>query len=191
MIGALRGNIIAERDGRVVVDVAGVGYDVWVTKSVLAKQSNSEVQLVVHTEVRENDISLFGFTQSLEREVFLLLKQVKGIGPKLAMCILSELGAEAVLAGVGQGNAKIFQSVSGVGKKTAERIALELREQVDNYRKEETLPQVSVESDVIQALEKLGFQSEKAKGAVTTAIKASGNSNDSGEILRTALANLS
>lgn len=186
MIGNLKGEILRFQDGRIILEVGGVGYEVTVTGSLDATIGRS-LSLIIHTEVRENDISLFGFEDTIEKEVFRLLKKVKGIGAKLAMSILSELGAERVLAAVGRGEAVALHSVSGVGKKTAERIIVELRESVNEVHQ----PTQNLNQDVLLALEKLGFQTARAEAALEQALLESGVSEGSGDLLRLALARLS
>jgi Holliday junction DNA helicase RuvA subunit len=114
----------------VVVDVNGVGYEVTLSGGVTGLKIGEKVDLVIHTDVKESAISLYGFCSPQEREVFLLLRKVKGIGPKVGLSILSTLGAEALLVSIGRGDSHGLQRVPGVGQKTAERILVELREYV-------------------------------------------------------------
>ena len=135
MIGQLKGILDSCSGDEIIVDVHGVGYQVTVSGSALAdlKEIGSEVKLVIYTDVKENAILLFGFSSVMERQVFLLTKKVKGIGPKSAMNIVSSLGAEALLSAIGRGDTDALRKVSGIGKKTAERIIVELREQVIEF----------------------------------------------------------
>ena len=131
MIGSLRGQVIHQGSDTIILDVHGVGYELTVTGSIWARAPFKEpLTMFVHTDVRENSISLFGFADLLEREVFLLLKKVKGIGSRTALAIISSIGPEGVLTGIGQQDVSALKRVSGVGNKTAERIIVELREQV-------------------------------------------------------------
>ena len=204
MIGALRGTVIESRDGVLTVDVGGVGYVVAVTSSVLSAGVAGEVRLVVQTEVRENDITLYGFASVAEREVYLLLRKVKGIGGKTALGIVSSLGAERLLACIGQQDLNLLCSVPGVGKKTAERILVELREQVAELLPVNTISRAELGSlrnrieidrtqvwsgfesyhnpalrscatDAVLALEKLGFSSERARAAILITLEAAGS----------------
>ena len=135
MIGQLKGILDSRSDDEIIIDVQGVGYQVMVSGSVLAelKEIGSEIKLVIYTDVKENAILLFGFSSIMERQVFLLTKKVKGIGPKSAMNIVSSLGAETLLSAIGRGDTDALKKVSGIGKKTAERIIVELKEQVIEF----------------------------------------------------------
>ncbi len=135
MIGQIKGNVDYINQSEIIVDVNGVGYQLQVSNAALSKISNlgDNITLVVYTDVKENAISLFGFESVLERQVFLLTKKVKGIGSKLAMNIVSSLGAEKLLVAIGRGDMDALKRVTGVGKKTAERTIVELREQVLSF----------------------------------------------------------
>ena len=172
MIGAIRGKILAERGATVVVDVNGVGYELTITDSARGKipENGGEVAFVVFTDVRENAIQLFGFADSQEKEIFLLLRKVKGIGSKVALAIISYLPPIEVLSAIGHSDTKALIEVPGVGKKLAERMIVELREYVGELARETETPlsrqverslitpgaPASLESDVMLALEKLG-----------------------------------
>ena len=208
MIARLSGILVGLDDDYLIVDVSGVGYEVLATGGVLSSLPpvGQKIELVVYTDVRETAISLFGFRDRLEKQVFLLLKKVKGIGPKIAMSILSAVSAERLLQTIGSGDVGALTKVQGVGKKTAERIVVELREQVGQLPAEgstlqatlhqaplrtDTLP-VGPRQDAMLALEKLGFSSDRARGAVESAW-AAGNATaaiDAGELVRQALARI-
>ncbi|MDR2338247.1 MAG: Holliday junction branch migration protein RuvA [Deltaproteobacteria bacterium] len=221
MLGQLKGILEYQNHDELIIDVHGVGYVVQVSGTVLAELGGvgSEIKLVIYTDVRENSISLFGFSTILEKQVFLLTKKVKGLGSKLAMNVISTLGAEKLLVAIGRGDTEALKKVSGIGKKMAERIIVELREQVISFVKEvrgENLDSnadnvevlgfknqplskshpanliltPSLENDAILALEKLGVHSEKAKQAVASALVANLKIKDSGELVRLALSNL-
>jgi len=218
MIAALCGRLVAIQENTVVLDVNGVGYEVTVTTSLLNVLGGvgDEAKFVVFTDVRETSISLFGFLDNLEKQVFLLLRKVKGIGSKLSLAIISNLGPERLLASIGQNDFTSLQKVPGVGRKTAERVIVELREQVNelissgaelmalaskiekaNLPRRTSADSVpfanSAASDAVLALEKLGFNNERARNAVSLVLESKGNDaaiNDPGEMLRLALANL-
>lgn len=202
MIGFLRGIIVDKRDQAITVDVNGVGYEVFISDSIQNQNLSlgSEIKLIVYTDVRETAIVLYGFNNILEREVFLLVKKVKGVGPKLAMNIVSALGADIVLAAIGRHDISVFQKVSGVGKKTAARLLVELGEQVGDYiptgvipSSQKSAPLATPNSDAILALEKLGFPETLAKGAVANVLDSFDGkpaSLSSSELLRMALAQL-
>ena len=215
MIGQLKGILDSRNNDEVIVDVHGVGYQVAVSGSVLSGLGGvgSELKLIIYTDVKENAISLFGFSSVMERQVFLLTKKVKGIGSKSAMNIVSSLGAQALLSAIGRGDTDALKRVSGIGKKTAERIIVELREQVIAFveeimphalagsieisgnvvRQKQTVSMVltpGIENDAVLALEKLGVHADKAKLAVAAALETNKGIKDSGELVRLSLSNL-
>lgn len=216
MIGFLRGVLMRKAGSQILLDVGGVGYELTVTASVLLATDaalGSELKLVVYTDVRENAIALFGFQEHAEKELFLLLKKVKGVGSRTALSIISWMRPEDLLSAIGRGDVTELQKVPGVGKKTAERLIVELREQVGLLAHDfsnEVLPDrrtqvrpsassgapgVGAVMDSVLALEKLGFSAERAQSAVNSALAAGGNSaeallKDPGELLRAALVNL-
>jgi Holliday junction DNA helicase RuvA len=207
MIAALRGKLLTRKDDSLVVDVNGVGYLVSVTSGVLQNlgDMSSEISLQIFTDVKENSIALFGFATTLEREVFLLLKKVSGIGSKTALALISGVGAEGLLQAIGSGETSRLTKVSGVGKKTAERALVELREQVkeflpqgDTYErlKPSAVRRSSAESgfsgsalDAVLALEKLGFPEERAGVVMRQVVSRVGNL-DAGDLLSEALREL-
>lgn len=220
MIGALSGKVSAINSNIAIIDVGGVGYEVALSKaaSALCDQIGNGVNIIIYTDVRENSISLFGFSDHLEKQVFLLTKKVKGIGSKSALSIISALGADGLLIAIGQGDIGRLQKIPGVGKKTAERIIVELREQVSTFVQEITasfdtedrettaigdnIRALDVKQklggtivkpfheDAILALEKLGVSTERARNAVQTVIASGINIEDSGELVKYALSNL-
>ncbi len=193
MIAELTGKITKKAFNHVVLDVGGVGYLVLIPLSTYtALPSDGTVRLYIHTHVREDAISLFGFCSEQERELFLDLISVSGIGPKLATTILSGASAPEVRSYIVGGNVTGFMGVPGVGKKTAERIVLELREKlakrtVDQGEIQENEP--GGPADVADALVNLGYTRTQAQDAVREATK--GGATDLGEILKGALKALS
>ncbi len=134
MIGRLKGHIVSESsDGIIVVDVSGVGYEVLVPLGTVGrapKEADGRVTLLVHTNVREDAITLFGFADSFERDVFRLLTSVTGVGPKIAIGILGALPPSELAVAIARADVKRLQSAPGVGKKLAERLALELKDKL-------------------------------------------------------------
>lgn len=132
MIVHLRGNIISNRDGVIVIDVCGVGYEVVSSGPLVAScsQIGQEVSIVVYTDMRDSSITLYGFCSYIERQVFLLLRKVNGVGPRIAMNIVSNLGAKGIYQSISSGDIAELKKVPGVGKKTAERIVVDLKEYV-------------------------------------------------------------
>lgn len=133
MIARLKGNVEEKSKERVVIDVQGVGYGLHVPETVLHRlpDSGSEVTLQVHTHVREDHITLYGFLSKLEKDVFEILMTASGVGPKLALTIMSALEAGQLLEAVSQGNKALFNGISGVGKKTVEKLFVEIREKAE------------------------------------------------------------
>ena len=132
MIGSLRGRLAAKSTERIVVDVGGVGYEVNVSLSTFTElpEEGTEVTLLTHTHVREDALVLFGFLTAIEREVFRLLITVSGVGPRLALNLLSGLSAPEVVFGIVEGNVAPIVSVPGIGRKTAERLVIDLRDRM-------------------------------------------------------------
>lgn len=179
MIGRLTGLIIDHgSDGACVLDVGGVGYEVFVPLRTLARLPlSSPVTVHVHTHVREDALVLYGFTNADDRATFRVLLGVSGVGPKLAMTVLSDLSAAELYRVIGRGERARLESVSGVGKKTAARLLLELKDKLPLPRTAEpssgagaasavgaTLGDAS--SQVCDALVGLGFSRAQAEAAV-------------------------
>lgn len=133
MIARLKGVLEEKSAERVVVDVQGVGYGVFVPDTVRAKlpEPGGEIILQIHTHVREDHITLYGFMTKLEKDVFELLMTASGVGPKLALTILSSLEASQILTAVAQGNKALFKGITGVGQKTVEKLFVEIREKAE------------------------------------------------------------
>ena len=214
MIGALSGKVESIVGSELLLDVHGVYYEVLVSANVAtAALAGAELKLLVYTDVRENAIVLYGFSSPLEKQAFLLCKKVKGIGSKIALGMISSLGAEGLLLAVGQSDHQALQTIPGVGKKTAERIIVELREQVASFAVElssETAALVprdgavysrksatghlddlsTVSGDAVLALEKLGVSADKARRAVEHVAGGCSHVSNAGELLKLALAHL-
>ena len=176
MIGHLRGRVVHKDPERVVLEVGGVGYEVWVPMSTYyeieraeaaAGEDGGPVALHVHTHVREDLIALFGFWTQREKRLFEKLIAVSGIGPKLARVILSGMSPEDLIGALQAGDAKVLATIPGVGKKTAERMVLELRDKVADLAT--GLPgrtAVPGDEDVISALVNLGYKPNLVEKAV-------------------------
>jgi Holliday junction DNA helicase RuvA len=132
MIAKLRG-VLEKNNEQVILDVQGVGYGLSVPETVLRRlpETGAEVTLQIYTHVREDQISLYGFSTVLEKDVFLLLMSASGVGPKLALAILSSLEALQILEAVAKGDRGLFTGISGVGKKTVEKLFVEIREKAE------------------------------------------------------------
>jgi Holliday junction DNA helicase RuvA len=179
MIAFLKGMLLTKAPHRVVIDNSGIGYEVFVPLSTFyaLPDTQEKVSLHIYTHVREDAITLFGFQTPLEKKLFTLLISVSGIGPKLAINVLSGIGPDELLQAMARGDAARMQSIPGVGKKTAERIALELKEKALKLLGEgEALPAPLVPSedkklyeDALSALVNLGYPAKAAKDSVESA----------------------
>lgn len=177
MIAQLRGTLIEKHPNQAVVECAGVGYDVAISVSTYGSLPDvgSEVRLKIHTHVREDALLLFGFLSAEEKALFEKLITVSGIGPKLAITVLSGVEAGHLITIIRGGEVQQLTRIPGIGKKTAERIVLELRDKVDFGAAASTAkgPVVSVfsamEQDAVSALVNLGCQQGAAEIAVKKA----------------------
>jgi len=195
MIGQLRGRLTDKRPNQVLVDVGGVGYLVQVPLSTYAALGNlhSEVTLLIHTHVREDALALYGFLSSREKHFFEMLISASGVGPALALKILSGMSVEELLPAIRANDLVRLTQIPGVGRKTAERIILELKDKLDAVAVEtgkRTASPAGVEADVISALVNLGYDARGAESAVAEAKRKAG-ANDFESLLRPALQVLS
>lgn len=180
MIAYLRGRLLDKQVNRVVVDVEGVGYEVHVPLSTFydVGEPGAEVALRVHTHVREDALALFGFLTTLELQLFERLISVNGIGPKLALAVLSGIEPRELIAAIRRGDVARLTGIPGIGKKTAERLGLELKDRLPAGLLPETGAQTAGESslrqDVLSALLNLGYHRPLAERAVDGAIKSAG-----------------
>lgn len=195
MIGRLTGRIAECNPGRVVLDVQDVGYELQIPLStfyVLAGQHRTPVSLHVHTHVREDALLLFGFATRGEREAFEELIGISGVGPKLALAILSGIDAAELRQTVERQDRERLQRIPGVGRKTAERVLLELRDRT--ARRPEAVPVApaagGVRADAISALVNLGYTRERADRAVGEALERLGPVTELQSLLRGALSGL-
>src|SRR5437763_5177331 len=189
MIAHLRGKLISKHPNQAVVEAAGVGYEVNISIPTFSGLPGlgSEVSLFVHTHVREDALALFGFLRGEEKQLFEKLLSVSGIGPKLAITILSGMAADAMVAAIKGNNVAGLTRIPGIGKKTAERMVLELRDKLDSFGATATVAAASpVEDDVISALVNLGYQRALVEKAMVRLEKTAGESFDS--LFRRALA---
>jgi holliday junction DNA helicase RuvA len=149
VIAAVRGEVMVRRPDHVVIDAAGVGYRLAVSSETLKAVPAAGSQAFLHAELisREDSLSLYGFSSEEERDLFLLLITVSGVGPKVAMATLSGGATRDLLRAIAAGDAKRFQAVPGIGKRTSERIIVELREKVAGALEEEVVLAGAEESD--------------------------------------------
>jgi holliday junction DNA helicase RuvA len=192
MIAHLRGKLISKHPNQAIVEAAGVGYDVVISVPTFSELPglNAEVSLFIHTHVREDALALFGFLRPQEKQLFEKLLSVSGIGPKLAITILSGMQADTMIAAIKGNNVAALTRIPGIGKKTAERMVLELRDKLDTFSvsAEITAAATPVEEDVISALVNLGYQRPLAEKALARLGNVSGESFDA--LFRKAMAAL-
>jgi Holliday junction DNA helicase RuvA len=179
MIGQLRGKLIDKRPNQILLDVAGVGYQVQIPLSTFAGLGtlHAETTLLIHTHVREDQISLFGFLTAREKQCFELLLSASGVGPTLALKILSGMSLDELVPAIRKGDLVQLVRIPGVGRKTAERIVVELRDKLAVIEITETARPASrsrVEADVASALENLGYDHRAVENAIEQARGAAG-----------------
>jgi Holliday junction DNA helicase RuvA len=193
MIARLSGTVLEKHAMRVVVDVSGVGYDVHVPLSSFAAigEPGTRLTLHVHTHVREDALQLFGFASALEQLVFERLIAVSGIGPKLALAVLSGLAPGDLVQAIAGGDIARLTSIPGIGRKTAERIVLELRDKLGAVTPSGTAaPPAGPREDLVSALVNLGYHRPAAEKAVDRVLQ-DGREYGFEQALRAALALLS
>ena len=172
MIAHLRGKLITRHPNLVILETAGVGYQVTVSVPTFSQLPSlgSEVALHVHTHVREDQLALYGFIRPEEKQLFEKLITVSGIGPKLAITILSGMPADEMINAIRSNDLARLTKIPGVGRKTAERMVLELRDKlvpVDGTDQVQAIPSLSAtQEDVLSALMNLGFQRPAAEKAL-------------------------
>jgi Holliday junction DNA helicase RuvA len=195
MIAHLRGTLLEKHPNSVIVDVAGVGYEATIPVSTYSSLPavGAEVRLHVHTHVREDALLLFGFVSAADKSLFEKLITVSGVGPKLAITALGGLTAPDLAAAIRAGSIEQLVRIPGVGKKTAERLILELRDKLElipgAMRADSAIPKSAfnpIEEDVISALANFGASRASAEAAVTKGRSAS-ESNDFDALFRRAL----
>jgi len=196
MIAHLRGTLLEKHPNQIIVDVQGVGYDVTIPVSTFSSlpDAGAEVRLRVHTHVREDAISLFGFYSPQEKLLFEKLISVSGIGPKLAITVLSGLATGDLVGAIRNGQVDHLVRIPGVGKKTAERMVLELRDKLDMVVGGSAAPSedravsamTEVDQDVLSALMNLGCQHPAAEAAIRKA-KAGGTAGEFEPLFRRSL----
>ena len=170
VIGHLSGKILAKNGRELIVDVNGVGYQVFVSSRMILS-IGSETSMFVRTVVREDEISLYGFEQTDERDLFDSLCAVNGIGPKLAMTIIEELGYEQTVAAISGGDERALQSVTGIGSKTAKLMILSLGAKYD-------APLKPRDSSLVDALINLGWKEREAMEALNSVGNSAGSQQE-------------
>jgi holliday junction DNA helicase RuvA len=179
MIAQIRGHLVQKRPGLAIVEANGIGYQIFVSLTTFydLPETDESVKLHTHTHVREDVFQLYGFSTLLEKDLFQILIGVSGIGPKLALNILSKICTAKLIQALSTGNVDCLLSVPGIGRKTAERMIIDLQEKARKIESKMAVPQTvhlpadGVTEDVISALVNLGYKKNQAEKAVENAIK--------------------
>ena len=180
MIGQLRGQLLRKKPNVLLLDVQGVGYEVFIplTSFYELPGEGSEITLKIHTHVREDALTLFGFLSQREKDFFLKLISISGIGPKLAIAILSGAQVEELAQAIASGNLARLTAIPGVGRKTAERVILELKSQITPFLLPEQIEAAkaggaptALEEDILSALTNLGYHRSAAEKALAVVLR--------------------
>jgi holliday junction DNA helicase RuvA len=199
MIGYLRGHLLLKKPNQVVIDVNGVGYDVQIPLTTFYElpAEGGDVTLKIHTHVREDALLLFGFQSQKEKDFFLKLISISGIGPKLAIAILSGARVEELARAISESNLARLTTIPGVGRKTAERVVLELKSHITPFLLPEEGQAVPVEDkidalqeDIISALVNLGYPRPAAEKALLRILNSGDSERSFENLLRGTLRNL-
>jgi Holliday junction DNA helicase RuvA len=193
MIAHLRGRLISKHPNQAIVEAGGVGYDVVITVPTFSElpSAGAEVALHIHTHVREDALALYGFLRPEEKQLFEKLITVSGIGPKLAITILSGMAAAEMVGAIRGNDFARLTKIPGIGRKTAERMCVELRDKLEGFgAPQAVVTHSAIEEDVISALSNLGYQRGLAEKAVERAVQSADRENFDA-IFRAALGSLS
>ena len=194
MIAFVKGNFVTKLPSQVIVDVNGVGYDLQISLNTYSAISNKESgKLLTYLHITENGHTLYGFYDQEEKELFMQLISVSGVGTSTARMMLSGLKPEEIIGSIVNNNTKQLESVKGIGKKTAERIVLELKDKLNRLQTNQPNSAYSiintVESDALNALIALGIQKNIAENAIKKVFSSHNNSSVE-NIIKLALKNL-
>lgn len=196
MIAMLRGILFDKQPSSVILDVGGVGYEVFIPLSTYDRlpATGSECRLLISHVVREDDEQLFGFAAAEEKQLFNLLTTIRGIGPKLALCVLSGLTVTEFKRCVAEGDIKRLSTVQGIGRKTSERIIMELRDKIDpvealSFQTPANAPagHETVIRDTLLALGQLGYAQDVARKMLQAAVKNGADTSNSEALLKRVL----
>jgi holliday junction DNA helicase RuvA len=197
MIAFLRGRVLDKHPNRIVIDVNGVGYELYVPLSTYydVGEAGTEIALRVHTHVREDALQLYGFLTMLEQQLFERLIAISGIGPKLAVAVLSGIDSDELVSSIQRADVARLTRIPGVGRKTAERIVLELKDRLADVAQPATIDGAEraqidhARDDLVSALENLGYHRPRAEKAVD-AVRARDGSTPFEDALKGALREL-
>jgi Holliday junction DNA helicase RuvA len=194
VIAQLKGELARTEADYVVIDVNGVGYKVHLPLSIMAQLPpvGNPTQLLIHTAVKEDSITLYGFIEDSEQKLFELLLTVNGVGPKSALNILSVIPVEQIVGAVSSDDHRLLSRVPGVGTKTAQRIVLDLKEKVQGWEIASrgvglVEPGQRAAQDAVEGLIGLGYKRDDARAAIEEALKNVQDKQDAGGIVRAAL----
>jgi Holliday junction DNA helicase RuvA len=194
VIAHLRGQILSKTPSAVVLDCGGVGYELAISVATYTElgAEGKEARLHVHTHVREDALLLFGFAELTEKRLFERLLTISGIGPKLAITVLSGISAERLVGAIRAGDYATLTKIPGIGKKTAERVVLELKDKLDDMAGVAPVSSAptslgAVAEDVLSALVNLGYARPVAQKAVETAAKDASVAGDFEKLFRAAM----
>ncbi|PIP68921.1 Holliday junction branch migration protein RuvA [Candidatus Nomurabacteria bacterium CG_4_9_14_0_2_um_filter_32_10] len=179
MIGSIKGKIILKTDRFLIVETAGVGYKINISPDTLSKlkKEDKEILFWIHTHVREDILDLYGFLNREELEFFEMLINVSGIGPKGALSVLGVASIETLKRAISTSDTAYLTKVSGIGKKTAEKIIIELRDKMQNKTGEKmTSASLRDELDALEALKSLGYSQNEAREALKN-VSSDANTN--------------
>lgn len=197
MIAYLKGIVHSKAENQLVLDVHDVGYLLEISTQTLEElpAKGEEAELLVHHHITDNDQRLFGFLGQNEKDLFELLITVKGVGPKLGLTILSGLPAEEITGAIVQKDKGTLSQIKGIGKKTAERMILELKDKVSEmvdatYTSSSSTVSGDLKQEAISALQSLGFKKRDSEKAVTMALKNGQSAENVQELVKRALAQL-
>ena len=194
MIAHLRGLLLSKSPNAVIIDCNGVGYELAISIATFTElgAEGTETKLHVHTHVREDALALFGFAELTEKRLFEKLLTISGIGPKLAITVLSGINSERLVGAIRAGDHATLTKIPGIGKKTAERVVLELKDKLDDMAGSVPVPGAkpslgAVADDVLSALVNLGYPRPIAQKAVETAAKDTSVASDFEQLFRAAM----
>lgn len=194
MIAYVRGMLAEKSPSRVVVEAAGIGYEIFIPVSTYEAlpHEGDEVKLLVFHSVRDDDETLYGFAGGREKDMFEKLLSVSGVGPKLALAVLSGITVQELSSAIASGNSKRISSVRGLGRKTAEKICIELKDKIDKFAAFEgegssSSPAKEFMRDAAMALCALGFNEETALKMVGAAMAAHPEISDTETLVKTSL----
>jgi Holliday junction DNA helicase RuvA len=199
MIGHLRGQLLLKKPNLVLLDVHGVGYEIHIplTSFYELPSEGNEVTLKTYTHVREDALALYGFQSQREKDFFLKLISISGVGPKLAIVVLSGAKVEELAQAIADGNLARLTAIPGIGRKTAERLVLELKSQITPFllsgqaeAARESAKIDALEEDIISALVNLGYPRNTAEKALVTVLRTAECERTFEELLRSTLRRL-